>query len=343
MSMTPPRPALLLLFLLGCAGRTADERVEPPRPAPALASRPDAEQVVAASAARRAPQEATQPADPSTEVGEPAGWVAGQPLEFGEILREWHRVDAREVFLVVERLVSSRLAFAEAERLGIRLDPDLVDAESEAQIARFKADVAKESVTRDVDTFVREALGVEPQVYWARIREGVIRQLIAERAVRAWALERENATVRLIVLADEQSAHDLADQLAAGADFAALAREHSVDETAADGGLVPFLVRQEHSPLTRVVFAADTGEVVGPVSAAGHQFLVRVEERRQALSGSWPGLRAAVEDSLRSSPVLESEFLHWKLEMERRYSVDLAPLLERIQAPGSTSEGAGDP
>ena len=95
---------------------------------------------------------------------------------------------------------------------------------------------------------------------------------------------------------------------------------------------MPFLVRQDTSPLARVVFAATPGEVVGPLPAAGHQFLVKVEELRPAIVGGWPALERAVEDSLRRFPVQESEFLHWKLELERVYPVDLAPLLKRIGA-----------
>jgi hypothetical protein len=153
--------------------------------------------------------------------------------------------------------------------------------------------------------------------------------------VRSWALSNENASVRLIVVAKEEDALGIADELKAGADFSEVAADRSLDESGKEGGLIPFLVRQEHSPLARVAFAAKPGEVVGPVQAAGHHFLVRLEEVREPIGGeggSWPDLRPAVEDSLRRFPVVESEFLHWKLEMERRYPVDLAPLFELIGA-----------
>jgi peptidyl-prolyl cis-trans isomerase C len=228
--------------------------------------------------------------------------------------------------------VAARLAFAEADRLGIRLRPEVVEAETVAQIARFKADVAAEAPGVAVDDYLRGALGVEPETQWQSLREGVVRQMIAERAVRAFALERENASVRLIVVQTEEQAKALADRLTAGEEFGALARAESVDESAEQEGLVPFLVRQASSPLARVVFAAQPGEVVGPLPAAGHQFLVRVEELRPAIEGGWPALERPVEDSLRRFPVQESEFLHWKLELERSHPVDLAPLLERIGA-----------
>jgi len=341
-------PLSILLALTGtcaaCASSApSDAANTPPRPAPPLAgvhssTSTGADAAAAAAATRPAGSSsdttAATPSDTTAPRAETAaGWIAGRPLTFEEILVEWQRTSPREVFLIVEKLVASRLAYAEADRLGIRLDPDVVEAETAAQIARFKADVAKEAPAGvSIDEYLRAALGVEPERQWESLREGVIRQMLAERAVRAFAIERENATVRLIVVPTEAEAKSIADELAAGGDFVALARDKSVDESSREGGLVPYLVRQESSPLARVVFAAQPGEVIGPLPAAGHHFLVRVEEVRPALAGDWTALEAAVEQSLRASPVEESEFLHWKLELERRYPVDLGPLMKRIGA-----------
>ncbi len=294
-------------------------------------------EVAAESQAELSADEATEAVETAAEP-QAAGEVAGKPLAFEEILLEWHRTDPREVFLIVEKLVAARLAYAEADRLGLLLDPVAVEASYDEQIARFTADVAREGGGLTVDEFLVAELGVEPERYRARVREGTIRQMVAERAVRAWALENESAKARLLVVPDEEEAKRLAAELEAGADFAALAREHSLDESKVSGGLIPFLVRQEHSPLARLVFATDVGAVGGPLPAAGHWFLVRVEEKRAPIGGRWRGLEEAVEASLVEHPVTESEFLHWKLEMERRYPVNLRPLLELLGAPGSGRE-----
>ncbi|MEM7306026.1 MAG: peptidylprolyl isomerase [Planctomycetota bacterium] len=343
------RFAPLLLLLSACAASPTDTASEPagdarpPRPAPSLVGEPGASAEAAAGTEAGSSATPAAAADADAPPRVPAGWIAGRPLEFEEMLLEWHRSSPREMFLVVEKLVSTRLAFAEADRLGIRLDPVGVEAEAEAQIARFKMDVAAEGGGRSVEEFVRSELGVDPERYWARIREGTIRQMLAERCVRSWAFENDNATVRLLVVREEAEAADLRAQLEAGADFAALAREHSVDESGTKGGLLPYLVEQEHSPLTRVVFAASAGDLLGPVPAAGHFFLVEVVELREERSGRWALLEDAVEASLRQHQVTESEFLHWKLAMERRYPVDLAPLLELIGAPGSAEPSGEEP
>jgi hypothetical protein len=337
---------MLLVATLGAASCAAPAATppakpvaEPPRPAPSLVAQEKSRAAVASVPAGDA-QNREPAAPPADRV---AGWVAGEPLAFEEILSEWHAISPRDVFYVVEKLVSGRLAVAEAGRLGIRLAPELVEAEVAAQTARFRADAAKTAPGQSIDDFIRKALDVEPARHWANIRDGVIRQMLAERAVRSFGYENENASVRLIVVATEDEAEALADELTAGADFAELAAAKSLDESGKGGGLVPFVVRQESSPLARVAFAAQPGEVVGPVAAAGHFFLVRVEERRKPIAGGWSELRPAVEDSLRAYPVLEAEFLHWKLEMERRYSIDLAPLFEALGTPGRPESERRDP
>jgi len=325
---------------------SAKPSVEPPRPAPSLvkpepggAGAKRADVVVAAQASDANPPQVGEPdGDAAHRV---AGWIAGEPLAFEEILSEWHAISPRDVFYVVEKLVSGRLAVAEAGRLGIRLVPEVVEAEYQAQVARFRADAANEAPGLDVEEFIRQALDVEPELHWQHIRDGVIRQMLAERAVRCFAFERENAAVRLIVVATEAEAQKLADEIAAGADFAELAVQHSIDESGRDGGLVPFLVRQESSPLARAAFRAKVGEVAGPILATGHFFLVKVEKRRAAIEGTWPEMRETVEASLRDVPVAEAEFLHWKLEMERRYSIDLGPLMEAVGTPRAPKPAEG--
>lgn len=342
---TSPAAALLALASCGAAPRTPEpppRSFEPPRPAPAL---PESGAASVASPADSDPAEAASPVEPEVpstpETVEaarslPAGWVAGQSLDFAEVLLEWHRVAPREVFLTVEKLVAARLAFAEADRLGIRLEPAEVEARVEASLEALAEEVSSNELGLSLDEFIRYELGVEPERYGAQVREGVIRQGIAERAVRAWAYETGFASARLIVVPEEERARALAAQVAAGADFGELARKHSIDESAARRGLLPFLVRQEESPLARLVFRTAPGTVGGPIPAAGHWFLVEVEEIHAPVEVGalgWPSLRAQVEASLRSHPVDESEFLHWKLAMERRYPVDLGPLLELVGAP----------
>ena len=120
--------------------------------------------------------------------------------------------------------------------------------------------------------------------------------------------------------------------LAAGRDFGEVAGEFSVDDTKAAGGLVPFVVREERSPLAALAFRTPVGEIGGPLPISDHQFLLRVEEKRAPIEGDWAAIEARVLASLREHPVETSEFVHWKLETQARYPIDLGRLWSLVGA-----------
>jgi peptidyl-prolyl cis-trans isomerase C len=342
--------ALCALGLLGCLTPEVDGPPGPPvfdpseDPAPlgapqeplaAPAARPQPlTPAPAPPVAAAAPDEKAAPVLPAKTLDEeaPLGWIANQPLEAEEFLVEWTDVASREFFLVLDKLVATRLALAEASRLGIRLEPQAVEARYAAARAELDQLVAKEGKARTTQEFIARELGFEPARYLERVRRSTIRQMLAERAVRAGSLASETAAVRMIVVKGEEALAAVQAALAEGRDFAEVAREHSIDETKERGGLVPFVVRQERSPLARLAFETPVGAVGGPVQLDQHSFLLKVEERREPIEGDWAALGATIEASLAEHPVQDSEFVHWKVVMEKRYPIDLGPLWSLVGA-----------
>jgi hypothetical protein len=313
-----------------------DAPADPAPPAPL-----DAEQAPAASSpppgradARPAAQEApaAKPARPPRPESAPLGWIAGQPLSAEDLLLEWGDVASRDLWMVIDKIVAARLALSEAGRLGIRLAPEAVEQRFAAERAKLEKEVARGGNERGVEEFIENELGFEPERYLERVRRATIRQMLAERAVRAASLASDSVALRLIVVAGDDEKERVAEALSAGRDFDAVAREHSVDDSKKDGGLVPFVVQEERSPLARLAFQTPVGEVAGPLPIADHQFWIRIEERRAPLEGDWTEIAAPVEASLARHPVSDAEFVHWKLAMEGRYPIDLGPLWSLIGA-----------
>ena len=267
------------------------------------------------------------------------GWVAGEPLDAGELIVEWGDASSRELFLVLDKLVASRLALAEATRLGIRLAPEAVEERFAKERERLAAEVVKKQQktgkTRTLEEFISRELGFDPARYLERLRRSTIRQMLAERAVRAASLAGETVALRLIVVANAEQLKKVQEALAAGRDFGAVATELSVDDSRTEGGLVPFVSADERSPLARLAFQTKVGEVAGPLPIGDHQFLIKLEERRAALEGDWSVIEGAVMTSLATHPVSDAEFLHWKITMEDRYPIDMRPLMELIGAAGA--------
>ncbi len=117
----------------------------------------------------------------------------------------------------------------------------------------------------------------------------------------------EQACLRHIVVGEREVASRLRLELESGADFAALAKDNSVDpKSAATGGDLGCLVREHIVPKSdfeRAIFNSKTGDLVGPVSSAAGYHLLVVYDRKSAKT---PTLNEVYKD-------LEKEIRHERL------------------------------
>ncbi|MER1940749.1 MULTISPECIES: peptidylprolyl isomerase [unclassified Castellaniella] len=89
------------------------------------------------------------------------------------------------------------------------------------------------------------------------------------------------ATARHILVDSEALCLKLKDEIAAGADFAAVAKEHSSCPSSRDGGNLGTFGRGQMVPeFDTVVFSAPVGEVQGPVRTQFGYHLLEVTSRQ---------------------------------------------------------------
>ena len=88
------------------------------------------------------------------------------------------------------------------------------------------------------------------------------------------------ASARHILVSTEAECQALKDQIAAGADFAALAKEHSQCPSGKQGGELGSFGRGQMVPeFDKVVFSAPVNEVQGPVKTQFGYHLLEVTSR----------------------------------------------------------------
>lgn len=88
------------------------------------------------------------------------------------------------------------------------------------------------------------------------------------------------ASARHILVPSEEQANQLKGEIAQGADFADLARQHSKCPSGQRGGdLGTFQQGQMVPEFDKVVFSADIGEVQGPVKTDFGYHLIEVTHR----------------------------------------------------------------
>jgi len=90
------------------------------------------------------------------------------------------------------------------------------------------------------------------------------------------------AQARHILVSDEQAAQDLKTKIDDGADFAAMAKEHSQCPSGGQGGdLGEFGPGQMVPEFDQVVFSADLGQVHGPVQTQFGYHLIEITSRTE--------------------------------------------------------------
>jgi peptidyl-prolyl cis-trans isomerase C len=90
------------------------------------------------------------------------------------------------------------------------------------------------------------------------------------------------ATARHILVASKEVCEDLKKQIEAGADFAAVAREHSLCPSGKKGGsLGEFGPGQMVKEFDEAVFSGEVGKVLGPVQTQFGYHLLEVTSRTE--------------------------------------------------------------
>ncbi len=131
-----------------------------------------------------------------------------------------------------------------------------------------------------------------------------------------------------------QQAEQLIEQLRQGADFAALAKEHSKDPgSAADGGDLGWVNRGVMvKPFEDAVFAARPGEITGPVKTEFGYHIIEVTEVRGGAEASFEQVRDKVEAAYRRAQAEEIYYERLERLADLAYETpdSLAPAAEAL-------------
>lgn len=115
----------------------------------------------------------------------------------------------------------------------------------------------------------------------------------------------DEVRARVILVPSAAEARALIVQAQNGADFAELARQHSKDPTAAQGGDLGYVVLEAVAPeIGSVMFSLPMGQVTAyPVNSVAGYFIVRIEGRRQRATPTFEESRAVLERAERADAV----------------------------------------
>ncbi len=271
---------------------------------------------------------------------------------------------------ILSRLVLAEILSDWADELGVTATDEEVAAEREQVVAQaggqeaFDSQVEQAGFTDEqVDELLSQRvlqLEIADEVGGGEVSDADVAAFYEENADSRFG---EKATIRHILVEDQQTARRLRRQLDNGADFAELAREHSTDPGSAEkgGDLGEYSRGQGLVPeFEQAAFDAEVGELVGPVRTEFGFHLIEVTDKappqtleeatpeiRQELAQTQQGeqLEAALRERTEAAEVtVNPRFGTWDAETgEVRPSEPLGAVTESPGAPAGGTEPATVP
>lgn len=228
---------------------------------------------------------------------------------------------------VLTGLVLSRLLAQGADDLGVEITDEDLEQQRERVVEQVGGEEAFEDLVEESNLTEDD---VEAQLRDFALQEAVTDELVAEVDVdedelrEAYEQNYGTAQARHILVETEEAAQQVLGRLEAGEDFGELAREVSTDPSAEQnaGDLGEFRRGQMDADFSAAVFAADEGEIVGPVQT---QFGFHVIEVVEVDEG--PPLEE-VEDEIRDqllSGDREQQFDEWLSEQAAEAEITVNP------------------
>jgi parvulin-like peptidyl-prolyl isomerase len=295
--------AIAILVLIAAGGCNKQPAVPPPDPYTAPTPTPT-------QATVSQPPTSTPPPAPAQEERSVAARVNGEPIyvsEYQKQVGEWEAAFvAQNADLSAEEkqemLIQGRRQVLEVmieqvliEQAAAREGDTISDAEVESVIAR---DIQENGGREQFDAWL-EANDWTYEEYRSRQRSMMISSQMFERVTQSVPTEAEQVRARHILVASEEEARNLLAELQAGADFAEIAREYSLDpSTKESGGDLGFFPRGTLvvPEVEEVAFSLSVGQISDVVKSAMGYHIVQVQERvqdRPLSEESWQALREA--------------------------------------------------
>ena len=167
---------------------------------------------------------------------------------------------------------------------------------------------------------------------------------VTDEAVQAWYDQRKvqfakpEVKASHILVKEESKAQELKKQLEGGADFATLAKEHSTDTgSGAQGGDLGWFTKDKMvAPFAEAAFAANAGDLVGPVETRFGFHVIKVAEKRD--SKPLEEVRPQAVDALKRETITAyTNEIKANMKVEKK-----GEFAEAAPAPGAAPHGPGD-
>jgi len=249
---------------------------------------------------------------------------------------------------LLNELIEQRLFLAEAGRLKLEVGAD----ELQQAVDRIKGDYAagefEDMLEKQQTTFEQWKERLRKELLSQKVINQAVPQniQIPEADVQSYYNQHpkdfvhpEEVRARQIVVANEETAKSIRLQLTQGADFASLAKAHSLSPDKEQGGDLGFFTKGDMPEEFDIVFSLEVGKISPIVKTAYGYHLFRVEERhpekQMTPSEAAERIRAQLTQERR-----EQSFAAWvaRLKEKAKITVNYQILYQPLGLPASAPE-----
>lgn len=179
-----------------------------------------------------------------------------------EVVPDFDVTSAEARKLVIDELVRQQLLVIDAEKTGVANSKDIKDA-----VAEFRRTlIVRESAQKLVEGI--EVTDEEAQAFYDENKEQLV--------------QPPQFHVKEIVVKEKSLADSIVADLGKGADFSEKAKEHSISQTAPNGGDIGFIDSVPFEAMAPVLMAMEKGEVSEAVEApTGEYYIVKLEDKKE--------------------------------------------------------------
>jgi parvulin-like peptidyl-prolyl isomerase len=206
----------------------------------------------------------------------------------------------------LERWINAELLYQEALRQGLQRDPMIKEETREAERNILIANLIQRELDRRVVVTDDEA-----RAYYQAHAEAFTRKTDEVRASQ-------------ILVPTDEAANRIRKEIEGGGDFARLAREHSVDPSAQQGGDLGFFAREDVLPeLAKFAFSSSPGTLSPPIKTEFGYHIITITDSRKA-------------GSVRSFELVQDEIIvQFSMTKERQ---ELDQLLQELRENSSIKQ-----